>query len=98
MRELALRAPAPCSTRCMATPHVDDPKSSTGKPQGTLHDQQQTMESEGQPVAPTHDGPSTDPAVNAETIFEKLEQQAASERGDQDAIVDDGGPETTSKD
>jgi len=82
----------------MANPVPHDPKSSAGKPQGTLHDQQQTMEGEGQPVTSAPVEPSKDPAVDADSIFEKLEQQAASEKGSQDEEVSDSGPETTSKD
>ena len=82
----------------MANPVPHDPKSSAGKPQGTLHDQQQTMEGEGQPVTSAPVEPSKDPAVDADAIFEKLEQQAASEKGSQDEEVSDSGPGTTSKD
>ena len=40
------------------------------------------MEGEGQPVTTSPDAPpSADPSVNAAAIFEKLEDQAASERG-----------------
>jgi hypothetical protein len=66
----------------MANPRPDDPESPAGKPQGTLHDQEQTMEGEGQPVTTSPDAPpSADPSVDAAAIFEKLEDQAASERG-----------------
>lgn len=66
----------------MSNPVPDDPISPAGKPQGTLRDQQATMDDEGPATAlPDADGPS-DPSVNAASIFEKLEEQAASERGD----------------
>ena len=40
------------------------------------------MEGEGQPVTTSRDAtPTADPTVNAAAIFEKLEEQAASERG-----------------
>jgi len=67
----------------MNNPASHDPKNPAGKPQGTLHDQEKTMESEGQPVTSLpNDEPPQDPTVNATAIFEKLEDQAASERGD----------------
>lgn len=67
----------------MSTPAPSDPQNPATKPQGTLRDQQQNMESEGQPAAPAPEQePSKDPAVDAAAIFEKLEDQAASERGD----------------
>lgn len=67
----------------MNNPQPDDPKNPAGKPQGTLRDQQATMEGEGQPSPPAPDADQpTDPTVNAASIFEKLEEQAASERGD----------------
>ena len=82
----------------MATPLPNDPKGPAGKPQGTLLDQEQTMEAEGQPVAPTPDGPSHDPTVNADAIFAKLEQQTASENGTQVESPSDVATKTTSKD
>lgn len=82
----------------MVNPVPHDPKSSAGKPQGTLHDQQQTMEGEGQPVTSPPAEVSKDPTVDADSIFEKLEQQAASEKGSHDEKVSDSGPGTTSKD
>ena len=82
----------------MATPDSYDPKSPAGKPQGTLHDQQQTMEGEGQPVTPEPDERPTDPTVDAASIFEKLEQQTASERGAPKGDDAESGPPTTSKD
>ncbi len=67
----------------MSNPQPDDPKNPAGKPQGTLRDQQATMEGEGQPAPPPPDADRpTDPTVNAAAIFEKLEEQVASERGD----------------
>ena len=67
----------------MVNPVPRDPKNPEGKPQGTLHDQEQTMEGEGQPVTLLPDAePPGDPTVNAAAIFKKMEDQAASERGD----------------
>ena len=81
----------------MANPVPHYPKNSAGKPQGTLHDQQQIMEGEGQPVT-APDEPLKDPTVDADSIFDKLAQQTASEKGNQDEEVSDSGPATTSKD
>lgn len=44
------------------------------------------------------EGEDKDPTVDADSIFRKLEQQSASERGTQDEKVAESGPETTSKD
>ena len=82
----------------MVNPVPNEPKGPAGKPQGTLLDQEQTMEAEGQPVAPTPDEPSQDPTVNADAIFAKLEQQTASENGTQVDSTSDAATKTTSKD
>lgn len=78
----------------MSNPESNDPTNPAGKPQGTLRDQQETMESEGQPGTSLPDtARSADPAVNAASIFEKLEEQAASERGDEVAESLPASPE-----
>ena len=64
----------------------------------TVRDQEKHIESEGQPVTPAPYQPAKDPTVNAGAIFEKLEQQTASEKGTQGEQVSDSGPPTTSKD
>jgi hypothetical protein len=56
------------------------------------------MEGEGQPVTSAPDEPLKVPALDADSIFEKLEQQTASEKGSQDEELSDSGPGTTSKD
>ena len=76
----------------------EEPANRDTKPQGTVRDQEKNTESVGQPVRPAPSQPSTDPTVDADAIFEKLERQTASEKGTQDEEVSDSGPQTTSKD
>ena len=76
----------------------EEPANPDTKSQGPVRDQEKNIESEGQPVKPAPYQPAKDPTVDAGAIFEKLEQQAASEKGLQGEQVSDSGPQTTSKD